>query len=357
MQTRLPARTAITSRLGSTTASRSRRSRTSAATGVPTGEFILGYPNHYGIMPPTPVVPAAARSDGAAAAARQPVSCVASALRDLGLQRIVRRLSEAPAGRRRLLAVHEARDAARDGRTEDAPSMVWLASRWSGAGRAARRWWWRPTPTIRSAAPRRFRLRRRSRRVWPARRRAHPPDQSARRPQAVPGRAVAAACRTPTGCCGARASSARRCSTPRILERCGAGRVPRGAAALDDDGQARGIHFFCVNASIRSQFEFVQQTWCNNPRFGGLYDNKDPITGDNERTDQPPRHMTFPARRSAAHRSAAAVRDGARRRLSLHAWPHRAAVSGGGCRGELNQRSALTADRVELVPARRGCRR
>jgi len=64
--------------------------------------------------------------------------------------------------------------------------------------------------------------------------------------------------------------------------------------ALADDGRARGIHFFCVNASIRSQFEFVQQTWCNNPRFGGLNDNKDPITGDNHRMDQPSSHMTIP---------------------------------------------------------------
>ena len=66
--------------------------------------------------------------------------------------------------------------------------------------------------------------------------------------------------------------------------------------ALADDGRARGIHFFCINASIRSQFEFVQQTWCNNPRFGGLHDNKDPITGDNDRTDQPSSHMTIPGR-------------------------------------------------------------
>ena len=58
---------------------------------------------------------------------------------------------------------------------------------------------------------------------------------------------------------------------------------------------ARGIHFFCVNASIRSQFEFVQQTWCNNPRFGGLNDNKDPISGDNNRKDEPSSHMTIPA--------------------------------------------------------------
>jgi hypothetical protein len=66
--------------------------------------------------------------------------------------------------------------------------------------------------------------------------------------------------------------------------------------SLADDGVARGIHFFCVNASIRSQFEFVQQSWCNNPRFGGLNDNKDPITGDNNRTDRPSSHMTIPAR-------------------------------------------------------------
>jgi deferrochelatase/peroxidase EfeB len=64
--------------------------------------------------------------------------------------------------------------------------------------------------------------------------------------------------------------------------------------ALADDGRARGVHFFCVNASIRSQFEFVQQTWCNNPRFAGLHDNKDPIAGDNDRTDQRSSHMTIP---------------------------------------------------------------
>jgi deferrochelatase/peroxidase EfeB len=64
----------------------------------------------------------------------------------------------------------------------------------------------------------------------------------------------------------------------------------------DDGGGARGIHFFCVNADIRRQFEFVQQTWCNNPRFGGLNDNKDPLIGDNDRADSPASHMTIPRR-------------------------------------------------------------
>ncbi len=84
---------------------------------------------------------------------------------------------------------------------------------------------------------------------------------------------------------------------------------------LADDGGARGIHFFCVNASIRSQFEFVQQTWCNNPRFGGLNDNKDPIVGDNARANRTPSHMTIPQRpfrvRTAALPRFVTVRAGA----------------------------------------------
>jgi hypothetical protein len=73
---------------------------------------------------------------------------------------------------------------------------------------------------------------------------------------------------------------------------------------LTDDGVARGIHFFCVNASIKSQFEFVQQTWCNNPRFGGLYDNRDPVTGDNARSDRPSSHMAIPHRPLAVRTAA-----------------------------------------------------
>ncbi|MGA9520971.1 MAG: hypothetical protein WBV82_05875 [Myxococcaceae bacterium] len=32
---------------------------------------------------------------------------------------------------------------------------------------------------------------------------------------------------------------------------------------------------------IGRQFEFIQQTWMNNPKFNDLYDSKDPIVGDN----------------------------------------------------------------------------
>jgi deferrochelatase/peroxidase EfeB len=77
--------------------------------------------------------------------------------------------------------------------------------------------------------------------------------------------------------------------------------------SLEDDGRARGIHFFCVNASIRGQFEFVQQTWCNNPSFGGLSENKDPIVGDHARAREPETRMVIPAA-SGAVRTAALPR-------------------------------------------------
>ncbi|MET0593451.1 MAG: peroxidase [Polyangiaceae bacterium] len=41
---------------------------------------------------------------------------------------------------------------------------------------------------------------------------------------------------------------------------------------------ARGVHFLCFNASIRRQFEFVQQTWINSRKFMGQQDGPDPVT-------------------------------------------------------------------------------
>jgi Dyp-type peroxidase family len=54
--------------------------------------------------------------------------------------------------------------------------------------------------------------------------------------------------------------------------------LPPGAP---DDGGNRGLLFICVNADIKRQFEFVQQTWINNPKFHGLTNDRDPIIGDN----------------------------------------------------------------------------
>jgi deferrochelatase/peroxidase EfeB len=46
-----------------------------------------------------------------------------------------------------------------------------------------------------------------------------------------------------------------------------------------DDGKERGLHFICLNSDIERQFEFVQQTWINNPVFGGLNGEVDPLIG------------------------------------------------------------------------------
>jgi Dyp-type peroxidase family len=46
-----------------------------------------------------------------------------------------------------------------------------------------------------------------------------------------------------------------------------------------DDGIERGLLFLALNANIRRQFEFVQQTWIGNPNFGGLYTDRDALLG------------------------------------------------------------------------------
>ena len=68
----------------------------------------------------------------------------------------------------------------------------------------------------------------------------------------------------------------------RLLRR---GRAYGSTVAPDDrlldagDEEPRGIHFICLCANITRQFEFVQHTWVNNPKFDGLYDDVDPLIG------------------------------------------------------------------------------
>jgi len=50
-------------------------------------------------------------------------------------------------------------------------------------------------------------------------------------------------------------------------------------AEPDPDKVDRGLLFLCFNANIARQFEFIQQTWVNNPKFGGLYGDSDPLMG------------------------------------------------------------------------------
>jgi Dyp-type peroxidase family len=66
-----------------------------------------------------------------------------------------------------------------------------------------------------------------------------------------------------------------------------------------DDGLERGLYFMALNANLRRQFEFVQQTWINNCKFAGLSAERDPLIGKEafDFDDQPvPRLFTVPAR-------------------------------------------------------------
>jgi Dyp-type peroxidase family len=53
-------------------------------------------------------------------------------------------------------------------------------------------------------------------------------------------------------------------------------RLLRRGRSYADQGE-RGIHFICLGANIARQFEFVQHTWLNDPKFAAMYDDTDPL--------------------------------------------------------------------------------
>jgi Dyp-type peroxidase family len=55
----------------------------------------------------------------------------------------------------------------------------------------------------------------------------------------------------------------------------------------DTGNEERGLYFIAFNANISRQFEFVQQTWLNNPKFPNQFDSPDPIAhGVNQQEGQ-----------------------------------------------------------------------
>jgi Dyp-type peroxidase family len=72
-----------------------------------------------------------------------------------------------------------------------------------------------------------------------------------------------------------------------------------GAMPQTDDGVERGLYFMALNANLRRQFEFIQQTWINSCKFAGLSAERDPLVGKEAEDfdDQPvPRIFTAQAR-------------------------------------------------------------
>ena len=72
----------------------------------------------------------------------------------------------------------------------------------------------------------------------------------------------------------------------------GAGRITNrhriirvGRPYEPETGQPPGLFFMCLNGDIERQFEFVQQTWIQNSRFHGLADERDPLIGERKDVD------------------------------------------------------------------------
>jgi Dyp-type peroxidase family len=50
------------------------------------------------------------------------------------------------------------------------------------------------------------------------------------------------------------------------------------------DDPDRGLYFICLVGNIARQFELIQHTWVNNPKFNGLYDEPDPLVANHAAT-------------------------------------------------------------------------
>jgi len=262
--------------------------------GVATGEFILGYENHYGLIPPTPVVPRAIDPGAILPQLSNPYHA-SEPLADLGRHGsylVYRKLQQDVAGFWRFMVL----ETIRRGDT-DISSAIWLASKCVG------RW---PSGAPLALAPERDdpRLAEMNEFFYsddpdglkcPAGshvRRTNPRD--ALKPYPSPQSLHMTDAH--------RLIRRGRVFGPPLFNpgalRPGSTDIHQTLLEMRDDGQARGVHFFCVNASLKSQFEFVQQTWCNNPRFGGLNDNMDPLASS-PGAEEIPSRMTIPRQHGA----------------------------------------------------------
>jgi Dyp-type peroxidase family len=83
----------------------------------------------------------------------------------------------------------------------------------------------------------------------------------------------------------------------------------------------RGLLFVGLNGDIERQFEFIQHNWLNDPAFGGLFGESDPVVGDDpagEGNASPLRHL---AEQAPASGGPPALRTG--RKLTMPGFPAR----------------------------------
>ena len=66
----------------------------------------------------------------------------------------------------------------------------------------------------------------------------------------------------------------------------GAGVTPALSATQSSPGSDTGLHFICLAANVTRQFEFVQSAWVMGSRFNGLHDESDPLLGLRQTTPE-----------------------------------------------------------------------
>ena len=231
-----------------------------AADRVAAGEFVLGYPNEYRLYTDRPLLDPSGRPGAPAAAATRPGRARSDLGRN-GTYLVFRQLEQDVAGFWQFV------DRASGGETAvptRRPGTHW-PPRSSAGGRAARRSSQAPDrddPALATSTTSATSTRTRA--VCAAR---SAPTSAGPTRATRSTRSRAARRRSPsttgTASCAGAASTAPSCRPTR-----------RSTAP---DGSTRGLYFACVNANIGRQFEFIQRTWVNNPKFNGLYDDRDPL--------------------------------------------------------------------------------
>lgn len=235
------------------------RHATAAAPGIEAGEFLFGYPNAYGQMPVSPTVPVDLDPNQHLPGASRPAARQARDIGKNGTYLVVRQLEQRVEEFWDAMAEYSRKGTGaidRDGAVRIAAKCV---GRWpSGA------------PLVKS----------------PDR---DDPAFSKSNDFTYSGDASGLAC--PVGSHirrtnprdsleGGAAKSLAAVARHRIVRRGRSYGPPLERFARDPQKNERGLLFICANANIRRQFEFIQQTWANNEKFSGLYEDKDPILGD-----------------------------------------------------------------------------
>jgi Dyp-type peroxidase family len=223
------------------------------------GEFILGYPNEYELLPSSPTVPAGEDlHDNLKLAIAEPNERQQKDLGRNGSYLVFRKLHQDVAGFRRYIRdnfseLDRKLGAAKlVGRWPDGTPLVNSPDREDPANRLDNDFYYMEKD------PRGYRCP-----LGSHIRRVNPRDSLGDNPQ----------------------ESIRSVNRHRLVRR-GAlygEKLPPGI--FEDDDKPRGVLFFCINANIQRQFEFVQQTWIENRQFNGLYDEKDPVLGSNDRSN------------------------------------------------------------------------